>query len=102
MYNITLPKTDIYFSYWLAHLIPLYMEQNNNIYQANKRLISLLPNFPLEHSIHIGSRLFEGKTKAKNIFEYCFGSIWGRLLEKVIKLIWLPIVLYKTKKHQED
>lgn len=102
LYNITLPKTDIYFSYWLAHLIPLYREYNTNIYQANKRLVSVLPNFPQEHIVHIGNKEFSGNARAKNILEYIFWGLFGRFFERLIRLIWLPIMLYKTKKHQED
>lgn len=102
LYSITLPRTDIYFSYWLAHLIPLYREHETNIYQSNKRLVSVLPNFPQEHIINVGNKEFRGKTKIKSILEYIFwGMIW-KIMEKMIKLIWLPILLYKTKKHQED
>jgi len=102
LYDITLPKTDIYFSYWLAHLIPLYQETNTNIYQANKRLVSVLPNFPQEHIINIGNKEFTGNSRAKNIVQYLFGGLIGHLIERLIRLIWLPIMLYKTKKHQED
>ncbi|MBU0627534.1 hypothetical protein KKG31_05850 [Patescibacteria group bacterium] len=56
LYSVTLPKTDIYFSYWLAHLIPLYQEQETNIYHHNKWLKSLLPNFPEQHIINVGTK----------------------------------------------
>ena len=102
LYNITLPKTDIYFSYRLAHLIPLYREREYNIYQANKRLVSVLPNFPQEHIINIGSKEFKGNTRIKNILEFWFWGLRGKLFEMIIRLIRLPIMLYKTKKHQED
>lgn len=49
-----LPQNDIYFIYWLAHLVPLYQETPENIYKHNKWLESLLPNFPGRHCIDIG------------------------------------------------
>jgi hypothetical protein len=109
LYNITLPKTDIYFSYRLAHLIPLYQERatvpgtgDTNIYQANKRLVSILPNFPQQHIIHIGNKEFKGNTRSKTILEFIFWGLRGRVFERIVRLIWLPIMLYKAKKHQED
>lgn len=102
LYNITLPKTDIYFSYWLAHLIPLYQEHKTNIYQHNKRLTSTLPNFPQQHVIDIGSKMFTWTSRIKDFLEYFFWWLSGKFLEKIIKLIWLPIVIYKTKRHKEE
>jgi len=102
LYNITLPKTDIYFSYRLAHLIPLYREQQTNIYHTNKRLVSILPNFPQQHIINIWNKEFRGNARVKNILEFLFWGLWGRLFEMMIRLIRLPIMIYKTKKHQED
>ncbi|HBB03723.1 TPA: hypothetical protein DCZ39_02335 [Patescibacteria group bacterium] len=53
LYNIMLPQNDIYFIYWLAHLVPLYQETPENIYKHNKWLESALPNFPGRHCINI-------------------------------------------------
>jgi hypothetical protein len=54
LYNIMLPKTDIYLTYWLAHLIPLYSEGDNDpIYTQNKWFASMLPNHPEQYCINI-------------------------------------------------
>ncbi len=53
LYNIMLPQNDIYFIYRLAHLVPLYQETPENIYTHNKRLESVLPNFPGRHCVDI-------------------------------------------------
>ena len=62
LYSIMIDKTDIYLSYRLAHLVPLYQEynknthkhsNNHNIYSNNKRLKYLMPNHPQEHCINI-------------------------------------------------
>ena len=110
LYSITLPKTDIYFSYWLAHLVPLYQEQacvawncgESNIYQHNKRLNVLLPNFPNEHIINIGTKMRNWTTRTKKIIEFFFGGLFGWIIERLIKWLRLPLVIHKTKKHGED
>ena len=62
LYPIMIDKTDIYLSYRLAHLVPLYQNNNknetkdskhNSIYENNKRLESLMPNHPQEHCISL-------------------------------------------------
>jgi len=97
LYSIMLPQNDIYFIYWLAHLVPLYQETPENIYTHNKWLESVLPNFPGSHCINIWNIPQEGKTKFKKITEYLCGGIIGKGAELLIKCIRLPIVIYKTK-----
>ncbi|MCX6824024.1 MAG: hypothetical protein NT085_02765 [candidate division SR1 bacterium] len=101
LYNIMLPQNDIYFMYWLAHLVPLYQETPENIYKHNKWLESALPNFPGRHCIDIGLKPTGGKTKFKKIVEFLSGGIIGQACEYLIKLIRLPIVIYKTKQLKE-
>ena len=93
-----LPQNDIYFSYRLAHLVPLYQETAENIYKQNKRLESLLPNFPGRHCIDIGLTPIQGTNTFKKITEFIFGGLFGYLVEYIIQAIRLPIVIYKTKK----
>src|SRR5574344_530240 len=97
LYNIMLPQNDIYFIYWLAHLVPLYQETQENIYKHNKWLESALPNFPGRHCINIGINPGEGKNIFKKITEFLCGGIFGKGLEYLIQLVRLPIVIYKTK-----
>jgi len=101
LYNITLPQNDIYFTYRLAHLIPIYQESEENIYKYNKWLNSLLPNFPWNHIINIWTKKVEGKSTFKNVMEFLFWWISGRVVELTIKTIRLPIVIYKTIKLKE-
>lgn len=98
LYNIMLPQNDIYFTYRLAHLVPLYQETAENIYKHNKRLESLLPNFPGRHCINIGLTPIQWTNTFKKITEFIFGGLFGYLIEYIIQVIRLPIVLYKTKK----
>lgn len=99
LYNIMLPKTDIYLTYWLGHLVPLYNESENNIYKENKRFDILLPNHPKKYTINIWNKIWDWKTKFKKITEFIFGWIIGKTLELTIKLLRLPIVIIKTKQH---
>ena len=101
MYNIMLPQNDIYFIYWLAHLVPLYQETPENIYTHNKWLESALPNFPGRHCINIWLNLVIGKTIFKRIAEFFNGGFFWRMLEYLTKLTRLPIVIYKTKQLKE-
>ncbi|MCX6824643.1 MAG: hypothetical protein NTY80_00315 [candidate division SR1 bacterium] len=98
LYNIMLPQNDIYFMYWLAHLVPLYQETPENIYKQNKWLESALPNFPGRHCINIGLNPTSGTTQFKKTAEFIFGGIIGKGIDLLIKLVRLPIVIYKTKR----
>ncbi len=98
LYNIMLPQNDIYFMYWLAHLVPLYQETPENIYKQNKWLESALPNFPGRHCINIWLNPTSGTTQFKKTAEFIFGGIIWKGIELLIKLVRLPIVIYKTKR----
>jgi predicted nucleotidyltransferase len=111
LYPIMINKTDIYLSYRLAHLVPLYKTKienkhkndskcsdDHNIYQDNKRLNFLMPNHPQEHCINIWNNLFTWKSKIKKRLEFWFWWIFWKVIEVIIKVIWLPILLYKIKK----
>ncbi len=107
LYPIMIDKTDVYLTYRLAHLVPLYQENNknthkhsnhHNIYQDNKRFESLMPNHPLDHCINIWNKLFTWKTKIKNRLEFRFWWIFGKVIEWIIKIIRLPILIKKIKK----
>lgn len=101
LYNIMLPENDIYFIYRLAHLVPLYQETPENIYKQNTWLESALPNFPGRHCINIWITPTSGKTRFKKIAEFLGRGIIGKGSELLIKLIRLPIVIYKTKQLKE-
>lgn len=97
LYNIMLPQNDIYFIYRLAHLVPIYQETPENIYKHNKRLESVLPNFPGRHCIDIWIQVTHGTTIFKKITEFLFGGLLGQGIELIIKYTRLPILIYKTK-----
>lgn len=97
LYNIMLPQNDIYFIYWLAHLVPLYQETPENIYKHNKWIESVLPNFPGRHCINIWVDTTTGTNIFKKAAEFLFGGLLGQGTEYLIQLVRLPIVIYKTK-----
>ena len=97
-YHIMLPDNDIYFIYRLAHLVPLYQETYENIYKHNNRIQGTLPNFPGKHIIDIGISPEFGKTNWKRFQEFFCGGIRGKVVEKIIKYIRLPLVIYKKNK----
>jgi len=100
LYPLMIDKTDVYLSYWLGHLVPLYKESSthSNIYHNNKRFWSLMPQHPQEHCINIWNKLFQWKTKIKMIIEFLLWWIIWNILELIIKVIRIPILIYKIKK----
>lgn len=101
LYNISLPKSDIYLAYRLAHLVPLYQEEKYNIYSENNRLLSYLPNFPQNHIINIWTKRFTWKSSTKIFIEKFFWWYFWKLFEYLIKSIWLPIVIHKKNNLKE-
>lgn len=99
LYNISLPNTDVYLAYRIAHLIPIYEEQiwNANMYKQNTRISSILPNFKEQQQIFLDIPCVSGKTKYKQFLENIQKGLRGKVIERVIKTIWLPIIIYKTK-----
>lgn len=100
LYNISLPNTDIYLAYWIAHLVPLYEAKPNNakIYKHNTRIQSILANIETEQAIFLNITKTEGESKVKKIIEWIHNGLRWKITEKMIKTIWLPIVIYKTQK----
>ncbi|MEI6426571.1 MAG: hypothetical protein WCO66_04435 [Candidatus Absconditabacteria bacterium] len=100
LYNISLPKTDIYLAYWIAHLVPIYEETagNADIYKHNTRIQSLLPNISTQQNIFLNIPCISGNSKFKKILEFMQKGRWGKFIEYCIETIWLPIIIYKIKK----
>jgi hypothetical protein len=56
LYHLFLMPVDIYLIYRLAHLVPVYTEQNlelDEVWKKNGRLKSYLPNHPLKQAIFL-------------------------------------------------
>jgi len=101
LYPIILPnKSDIYLAYRLAHLVPLYHEDDTikNIYKSNPWFESYLPNHLQEYLINIGVDNFSWSTKFKKILEFIFWWFIWKITENIIKIFWAPILKNKVKK----
>jgi len=100
LYPIMIDKTDIYLTYRLAHLVPLYQESSHhhNIYENNKRFKTLMPNHPQDYCINTGTKSFKWKTKIKKTIEFLFWWLFWKFIELIIKNIRIPILVKKTKK----
>lgn len=99
LYNISLPSLDIYLAYRIAHLVPIYKWNENSdfnsIYQQNKRIKWILPNFPEKQTISLWIEPFEWNTKLKNVLEFLWNSRLGNLFERLIKHIQKAIIRLK-------
>ena len=85
------------------HLVPLYQkERGDRLFQVNSWVRRFLPNIPLKQSIFLGNlKIFEGKGRFRRLIECIFmGKLWD-LLEKLIKLIWLPRIQILREKNPD-
>lgn len=100
LYNISLPQTDIYLAYWIAHLVPIYEETPGNatVYKDNTRIRWVLPNIPAQQSIFLDIPCTVGNNKFKHIIERLQKWRLGKFIELLIKTIRLPIIIYKIKR----
>ena len=98
--KIRLFPSDPYLIYRIAHLVPLYQafpQRAVDVYEANYWLRDYLPSFPMEHVIKLGNKVFQWRNGVKIWFErVLWWRVWN-LLERVIKLIRVPIILLKKK-----
>ena len=101
--HLLLDEQDVYLPYWIAHLVPLYQrERSERFFQVNSRIRRFLPNAPLKQAIFLGKlKGFEGKGRFRRFIECIFmGKLWD-LLEKLIKLIWLPRIQILREKNPD-
>lgn len=99
--TIALSPEDIYLTYRLAHLIPIYQENPNtyNIYTHNQRIKNTLPNFPMKHSIGLPIQTIEGKWTIKKFLELLSGQWADNFWEYIIKHTRKPLVIKKKLRH---
>lgn len=98
LYSISTKWVDIYLTYRIAHLVPLYLSDNTKkpqIRQKNKRIKAVLPNFPLQQSIFLWNQLFTWKTGFKRRMERNLDWIFGDIIEFIFKYIQLFIIFLK-------
>ena len=97
-YAIAIKPIDLYLSYWLVHLQPLYMEgieTQNDIYIENKWTKNIIQNSTLEAQKILWNKIFVWKWLNKKVFEKILNF---NFLNKIISWIWKPIMKYKRKK----
>lgn len=102
LYPIKIAEEDIYLIYRIAHLVPLYTEEENSttiIRDRNKHwLQTYLPNHPMKDTIQIGNQVYKGINKTKKILNKIHSWIPWDIIEKISKTILLPRTLSKKRK----
>lgn len=92
---------DIYFFYWIAHLVPIYsenIEESNIVFEDNKWLSQYLTNWKPVQSIFIWTELFSWRWIFKKFLERInYWIIWN-IIETILRWLWLPIILIRAKK----
>lgn len=105
LYPIKLPNNDIYLTYWLAHLIPIYStkpEEINAIRKNNQWLQHYLPNHPWEQTIFWDISISKKTNRLRKYYENYNKGKLGNLIEKIIKNLWLPILIFKKKHLKQE
>lgn len=99
--GIKLSPYDPYLVYRIWHLVPIYFEFEDhelNIYKENNWINFYLPNHPLQQIIDLGIPVKRGISKPRKLVEKLFWWFIGDIIERLIKVVRLPIVLSKRKK----
>ncbi|HMT01048.1 MAG TPA: hypothetical protein PKD96_01260 [Candidatus Absconditabacterales bacterium] len=105
LYPIKLANSDIYLTYWLAHLIPIYTtkpDEINKIRESNKRLHHYLPNHPLHQTIFADIELIKNNYKITKRYEKNNSGRRGSMIEIIIKNIRLPVLFFKKKQLKQE
>jgi len=100
--HIALQPEDIYLSYRLAHLIPIYQKKPYNIYTDNKRIQKILPNFPMTHTPQLTIQTQTGSSRQKKIRESLRGKGRDNLWEYLGKSLRKPLVIRKKERHKSQ
>jgi predicted nucleotidyltransferase len=102
IYHIRQRQWDIYLSYRLAHSVLLYTDDtlpDNFLISHNKKLLSYLPNHPLEQSIYLWNNIIRWNSFIKRGIELIMCNSIGRFFQKIISRIrWSGIMQYKRNK----
>ena len=100
--RILLWKKDVYLTYWVAHLVPLYLENNKpSVYVKNSWLQRYLPNIELKQNIFLWNKLFSGKWLVKKFIEFLLGWKFWWMLENFIQKKWGSRMKKIMAKNQE-
>lgn len=96
LYNISIPNIDIYLCYRVQHLVLLYQDEEKkgekSIFQQNKWVKAVLPNYQQQQVINIGNTVFSGKSKIKIFLEKIGKGSIGDAIEGTLKYLQLFII----------
>jgi hypothetical protein len=98
LYPISLPSLDIYLAYRIAHLVLIYQpdkEIDNSLFENNKWVKWILPNFQEKQTISLWINHFSWNTKFKNIMETLWDWFIWNIFERIIKHIQKAIIRLK-------
>lgn len=99
--RIKLVPHDPYLIYWIAHLVPIYQQHKDysfNIFKENSRINYYLPNHPLQQVIFLDIPIVYWVNVTRRLIENISRWLFWTFIENLIKLIWIPILLWKRKK----
>lgn len=100
LYPLLLQPLDIYFIFWIAHLVPWYSSQikeSDKIWKHNKRLKGYMPYHPLKQVIRLENDFYFGTTKLRDVIERLLSKWLGDICNSLVSLFWKPIMLWKRK-----
>lgn len=101
--SILLWKKDVYLTYWIAHLVPLYLENSiPTVYEKNSWLQHYLPNIELKQNIYLWNNIFVWRWWFKKFVEFLLDEkIWS-IFEKNVQKKWgsrMKKIIAKIKSH---
>lgn len=100
--SLLLDDHDVYLPYRIAHLIPLYLQDNKaTIYQHNPRVQNFLPNRSSKQHIFLGNTVSHGRGIFKKFLEVCFFAQRGNMREDLLQKIWSILIQKKIKKNPD-
>ena len=88
LYPISIYPIDLYLSYWIAHLQPLYSEKKeniDNIFMQNMWVKQIIPNFNGKHKKILKINITHDSWILKKFLEKIF---WWTLLNNIIWYFW--------------
>lgn len=98
LYPISLPSLDIYLAYRIAHLVLIYQpdeKANNSLFENNKWVKWILPNYQEKQTISLWINQFHWNTKFKDIIETLWDWFLWNIFERIVKYIQKAIIHLK-------
>ena len=101
--KISLWDNDIYLPYWIAHLVPLYLESGQaKVYKENAWIKSFFPNIQLKQNIVLWNKCYSWNWLFKKCVEFIlWWSFWDSV-EKIIQKKWWNRMKKIVEKNVDD